>query len=59
MDYKRKKERNNVLKKGRIPQKNQVIQGTETAVNENEASVQETANTVTGEDSEDTQLPNG
>jgi hypothetical protein len=31
-----------------------VIQGTEMAVNENEASVQETANTVTGEHSEDT-----
>lgn len=47
----RKKQR---IKKGWIPQKNQVIQGTEMAVNENEASVQETANTVTGEHSEDT-----
>jgi hypothetical protein len=30
-----------------------VIQGTEMAVNENEASVQETANTVTGEHCEE------
>jgi hypothetical protein len=31
-----------------------MIQGTETAIYENETSVQETANTVTGEHSEDT-----
>jgi hypothetical protein len=31
-----------------------MIQGTETAICENESSVQETANTLTGEHSEDT-----